>query len=158
LISGAREPFTLRQATLADLDTIKSLADDHRSELGFVLRPALARSIERSELVVATNTTDLIAFVEYHHRRDAQTTLYHIVVAPDYHRQGIGRWLIERLADEARAAGKEIIALKCPANLPANDFYAHTGWSLAGSEPGKRRPLNLWQLPLDASDDATAGL
>jgi hypothetical protein len=52
----------------------------------------------------------------------------------------------------------EIIALKCPATLPANDFYTHTGWSLADSEPGKRRPLNLWQLPLDASDDATAGL
>ena len=52
----------------------------------------------------------------------------------------------------------EIIALKCPTTLPANDFYARTGWSLAGSEPGKRRLLNLWQLALDASDDATAGL
>jgi GNAT superfamily N-acetyltransferase len=150
--------LTIRKAVLTDLDILKSLADAHRHELGFVVRPALVRSIERGELIVATNSTDPIAFVEYHHRRDAQTTLYRIVVAPDYRRQGIGRWLIERLADEARAAGKEIIALKCPATLPANDFYARTGWSLAGSEPGKRRPLNLWQLPLDASDDATAGL
>ncbi|TEU22473.1 MAG: hypothetical protein E3J21_00235 [Anaerolineales bacterium] len=46
----------------------------------------------------------------------------------------------------------------CPITLPANDFYARTGWSLAGSEPGKRRPLNLWQLALDTSDDATVGL
>ncbi len=151
MTSGTPESFTLRQATPADLDTIKSLADAHRHELGFVIRPALARSIERSELIVATNSTSLIAFVEYHHRRDAQTTLYHIVVAPDYRRQGIGRRLIERLADEARAAGKEVIALKCPAALPANGFYARTGWSLAGSEPGKHRSLNLWQLTLDAS-------
>ena len=149
---------TFRKATLEELDAIKSLAEAHRYELGFVIRPALARSIERGELIVATNSTDPIAFVEYHHRRDAQTTLYHIVVAPDYRRQGIGRWLIERLADEALAACKEIIALKCPATLPANDFYARTGWSLAGSEPGKRCLLNLWQLPLDASDDATVGL
>lgn len=148
MISGAPEPFTLRQATLADLDTIKSLTDDHRHELGFVIRPALMRSIKRGELIVATNSTGLIAFVEYHHRRDAQTTLYHIVVAPDYRRQGVGRRLIEWLADEARAVGKEIIALKCPTTLPANDFYARTGWSLAGSEPGKHRLLNLWQLML----------
>jgi GNAT superfamily N-acetyltransferase len=150
--------LTIRKAISTDLDAIKSLADAHSHELGFVLRPALARSIERSELVVAANSTGPIAFAEYHHRRDAQTTLYHIVVAPDYRRQGIGRWLIERLADEARATGKEIIVLKCPATLPANDFYAHTGWSLAGSEPGKRRPLNLWQLPLDASDNTSVGL
>jgi len=157
LTSGASEA-TIRKATLEELDAIKSLADAHRHELGFVIRPGLARSIERGELVVATNTTDLIAFVEYHHRRDAQTTLYHIVVAPDYRRQGIGRQLIKRLTNEARAAGKEIIALKCPTILPANEFYARTGWSLAGSEPGKHCPLNLWQLPLDASDDATVGL
>lgn len=157
MIFGAPEPFTLRQATLADLDAIKSLADAHRHELGFVLRPALARSIKRGELIVAANSTGLIAFVEYYHRHDVQTTLYHIVVAPDYRRQGIGRRLIERLADEARAVGKEIIVLKCPATLPANDFYARTGWSLAGSEPGKRRLLNLWQLALNASDDVAVG-
>ena len=150
--------LTIRKAISTDLDVLKSLADAHRHELGFAIRPALVRSIERGELIVAANSTDLIAFVEYHHRRDAQTTLYHIVVAPDYRRQGIGRRLIERLADEARAAGKEIIALKCPTTLPANDFYARTGWSLAGSEPGKRRLLNLWQLALNASDDVTAGL
>lgn len=150
--------LTIRKAIPTDLDVLKSLADAHRRELGFVIRPALVRSIERGELIVAANSTGLIAFVEYHHRRDAQTTLYHIVVAPDYRRQGIGRRLVERLADEARATGKEIITLKCPTALPANEFYARTGWSLAGSEPGKRRPLNLWQLALDASDDATGGL
>ena len=150
--------LTIRKAVPTDLDVLKSLADAHRHELGFVIRPALARSIERGELIVAANSTDPIAFVECNHRRDAQTTLYHIVVAPDYRRQDIGQRLIERLADEARAAGKEIIALKCPATLPANDFYAHTGWSLAGSDPGKHRPLKLWQLTLDASDDATIDL
>ena len=148
MTSGATDTLVIRKATLANLDAIKAIADLHRHELGFVMRPALARSIGRGELIVAANSTGLIAFVEYHHRRDVQTTLYHIVVAPDYRRQGIGRRLIEQMANEARAAGKEIIMLKCPATLPANDFYARTGWLLVGSEPGKRCLLNLWQLVL----------
>jgi len=148
LNSGATDTLVIRKATLADLDAIKAIADWHRHELGFIIRPALARSVERGELLIAANSTNLIAFIEYHHRCDAQTTLYHIVVVPDYRRQGIGRRLIEQMANEARAVGKEIIALKCPTTLPANDFYTRTGWSLAGSEPGKHRPLNLWQLRL----------
>lgn len=146
--SGATDTLVIRKATLADLDAIKAISDAHRRELGFVLRPALVESIERNEVLVAENHQGLIGFVEYRHRQDEQTTLYHIVVAADYHRRGIGRRLIERLADEARMAGKEFIALKCPVTLPANAFYARTGWSLVGSEPGKRRPLNLWQLVL----------
>ena len=146
--SGATDTLVIRKATFADLDAVKAIADMHRHELGFVMRPALARSIERGELIIAANSTGLIAFVEYHHRRDVQTTLYHIVVAPYYRRQGIGQRLIEWLADEARASSKEVIALKCPATLPANEFYARTGWSLVGSEPGKRRLLNLWWLVL----------
>ena len=148
MTSGLTDKLVIRKATLADLDAIKAIADAHRRELGFVLRPALAESIEREEVLVAENHQELIGFVEYHHRQDEQTTLYHIVVAPDYRRRGIGRRLIERLADEARMAGKEFIALKCPVTLPANDFYAHTGWSLVSGEAGKRRPLNLWRFVL----------
>ena len=140
--------LVIHTATLLDLGELKELTDAHKHELGFVLRPALARSITRGEVLVAENDTGLIGFVEYHHRQDEQTTLYHIIVAPDYRRQGIGQRLIERLANEARAVGKKIIVLKCPITLPANDFYARTGWSLAGSEPGKRRLLNLWRLVL----------
>ena len=140
--------LVIRTATVSDLEELKELTDAHKHELGFVLRPALARSIARGEVLVARNDAGLIGFVEYHHRQDEQTTLYHIVVAPDYRRQGIGQRLIEWLADEARASNKEVIVLKCPDTLPANEFYARTGWSLVGSEPGKRRLLNLWRLVL----------
>ena len=140
--------LVIRTATQVDLGELKELADAHKDELGFVLRPALARSIAQGEVLVAEDKAGLVGFVEYHHRQDEQTTLYHIVVAPDYRRRGIGRRLIERLADEARMAGKGFIALKCPTALPANDFYARTGWLLVGSEPGKNRPLNLWRLVL----------
>ena len=62
--------FSVRKATQADLDAVKGLADSHKHELGFVLRPALSRSIAREELLVAENHASVIGFIEYHHRQD----------------------------------------------------------------------------------------
>ncbi len=133
--------LVIRKAIQADLDELKRLADAHKHELGFVLRPALARSITRGEVLVAENSAGLIGFVEYHHRRDEQTTLYHIAVIPDHRRRGIGRALIETLRNEAQALGKETVYLKCPADLPAQKFYARLEFNTVGEEPGNSRPL-----------------
>jgi len=140
--------FVIRKATLADLDAIKSLTDAHRSELGFVMRPALAKSISQGEVFVAENNADLVGFVEYHHRRDEQTTLYHIAVEPDHRKQGIGRLLITSLANDAQQHDKTFIQLKCPTELSANHFYAHIGLTQVSVETGRRRPLAVWWLSL----------
>jgi N-acetylglutamate synthase-like GNAT family acetyltransferase len=139
---------TVRKATSADLDEVKRLADSHKHELGFVLRPALAKSIGRDELLVAANRSVLAGFVEYHHRRDAQTTLYHLVVDGDHRGLGIGRSLVEALVSEAQEAGKSHIQLKCPADLKANSFYARVGFSRLGAQSGKKRELVLWRMDL----------
>jgi GNAT superfamily N-acetyltransferase len=128
------------------LDAIKRLADSHKRELGFVLRPALARSIEREEILLAENHVRAIGFVEYHHRQDDQTTLYHIAVAPTYRRMGIGEALIGSLTNEARGLGKSIIQLKCPADLDARLFYQNVGFQPVRREPGKERVLVVFRL------------
>lgn len=138
--------YAVRKATPADLDALKALADAHRHELGFVLRPALARSIARNTLFVAENSGGLVGFVEYHHRRDCQTTLYHIVVVPDHRREGIGRALVDALRVEARHLGQQRILLKCPEALPAQDFYACLGFQFVQWERGKGRSLAIWEL------------
>jgi len=138
--------FSVRKATQADLEAIKELADSHKHELGFVLRPALARSIAREELLVAENHASVIGFVEYHHRQDEQTTLYHIAVTPDHRRMGVGEALINTLRAEARILGKSAIRLKCPADLPAKLFYEHIGFHSIGEELGKDRPLIVFAL------------
>ncbi len=141
--------FSIRRATDSDLDAIKELADAHKRELGFVIRPALARSIEREELLIAENHAGVIGFVEYHHRQDEQTTLYHIAVAPDYRCMGVGKALIGKLCEEAVASDKQVILLKCPIDLPAHGFYDEMGFEIMGSEAGKERSLIIWGLPLD---------
>ncbi len=120
----------LRLATPADLDWIKAMADRHRGELGFVLRPALAEGIARGEVLAAA---DASGFCHYHRRRDGWRTVYELVSE----HPGTGSALL--------AAVPRPVRLKCPVALPANGFYLRQGGALAAVEAGKRRPLNVWE-------------
>lgn len=74
---------------ISDDLSIKRFADRYRNEIGFVLRPALVKSIVEREIFTAFEEDQLIGFIHYHHRRDLQTTLYHIAVASEQHLKGI---------------------------------------------------------------------
>ena len=71
----------------------------YKHELGFIIRSALERSINASEIIVAVDKNDgnTLGFVHYHHRKDGQTTLYNIAVNPAYQKRGIGAQLIDTL-------------------------------------------------------------
>lgn len=139
--------YVIQKASHEDIPAIKALADMHKGEIGFVTRPALIESVERGEILIAADTSiEVVGFVHYRHRRDTQTTLYHIVVHQAYQRKGVGRNLVAALRHEADAKGKSVIVLKCPSELPANAFYQSCGFEHRGVEPGKNRPLNVWAL------------
>jgi N-acetylglutamate synthase-like GNAT family acetyltransferase len=142
--------WNIRKAQMSDLQDIKKIADSHKRELGFVMRPVLARSIDHKELFVAVNGEGVIGFIQYHHRLDSQTTLHNIVVKPDYRKFGIGQKLIAALETESRSKNQGHVLLKCPKELPANDFYSHLGYERVAEEQGKSRELNIWQKTLDA--------
>lgn len=121
---------SVRPATASDLDWVKRMADRHRREVGFVLRPALADAIERGELLVGIGAS---GFCHWHARRDGWHTVYELVSEA----AGTGRALL--------AAVPRPLRLKCPLDLPANEFYVRCGATWLGTQPGKRRPLNVWQ-------------
>lgn len=147
-MTSGNNRINVRKATADDLDDIKVLADAHRHELGFVRRPALIVAIDRQEVLVAQNHQELVGFVEYRHRQDTQTTLYHIAVKPEYRHQGVGRALIKALQAEAQSRGKHKIYLKCPQDLPANRFYRQLGYQLISKETDRKRSLVIWELSL----------
>jgi hypothetical protein len=118
----------VRLATAGDLDWIKAMADRHRRELGFVLRPALADGIARGEVLVGDG-----GFCHYHRRRDDWHTVYELVSE----RPGTGSALL--------AAVPRPVRLKCPAGLAANGFYSRQGGVLVAVQPGVLRPLNVWE-------------
>lgn len=141
--------FDIRKAIAADLPHVKQLADAHRHELGFVLLPSLREQIERGEMLVAMVGDKLVGFVDYHRRRDGQITLYHIAVEPATQQQGVGRALVGALEEVAHATDSSRIALKCPIDLQANQFYQDYGFRLDETLNGRKRPLNVWVLGLE---------
>ena len=136
--------YVIRKAVNSDLDEIKRIADSHKKELGFIMRPILARSIAQGELMVAVNGVGIMGFIQYHHRRDEQTTLNNVVVVPPFRKRGIGLKLIQSLEKEAISKNKSFILLKCPEDLNANDFYERIGYKEFDNETGKSRRLKIW--------------
>ncbi len=134
----------MRPASEADIAAIKCIADGCKREVGFISRGMLRNASGRGELLVATLGSEVVGFVDFHRRRDGQITIYGIVVAAEQRGHGIGRSLVAALVAEPLPAR---LALKCPTDNAANNFYAMLGFQCVGVEaPTRRRPLNLWVL------------
>jgi ribosomal protein S18 acetylase RimI-like enzyme len=80
--------------------------------------------------------------------RGVETALYDICVDALCQRRGVGRRLVQALADSCRQSGRIAIVLRCPESQPANDFYACLGFQQVAIEPGRRRRLIVWRLAL----------
>lgn len=126
--------IVITRAAPSDLSAIKRIADRHKTELGFVLRPVLEAAITRAELIVAKREEAVIGFCHYHRCRDGWTTIYEIV--SDRKRIGVGRALLDSIIKPFR--------LKATIDNPANAFYKHMGGIMTGTHPGRKRALALW--------------
>ena len=119
----------------------------HRDELGFVNRA----QCEEGDLYTVERDGEVVgAALANHCVRKPQTTLYELAVVREYRRRGIASELIGRLA---RDSPHEKLIAKCPEELPANEFYAATGWEQIDREEGKSRALNVWEYQIDDSPD-----
>lgn len=94
-------------------------------------------SAKRGELLLISG-----GFCHWHLRRDGQLTIREIIST----RPGAGRAIISQLK---RTPGASSIFAKCPADLPANEWYERRGFVLEGTETtNSGRELKLWRLTL----------
>ena len=141
---NAIQPVTIRPARVEDVFGVKTLADQHKVELGFIRKSILYKAQEKGWLLVAVKNEEVIGFANFRIRQDNNATLYDIVVDKPYRKQNIGKRLIQRLTWLVNVASGEHIRLKCPQSLPANAFYEKLQFTHTGTEIGKKRPLNVW--------------
>lgn len=147
--------LTSQEASEEDAPAILALADVHRDELGPISHHQqwLLQQVARGEVFIArAGEGKVVGFVVFSHqslREHGNTIVYYLCTSKDYRGQGIGKLLMETVASDARMYGNKTIALKCPANAPANHFYQSIGYALAGSETDDEGgQLNLWILSL----------
>ncbi len=127
-------------ATLADVDRVYALIKRFQHELGFTMRLQLVQAVERHELGFVSCNKVLAGAVWFRKRKDRTITIYEIVTDHQFRKQGIALTMLRGLLQFAPQ-----IQCKCPVDLPANQFYQRVG-KLVGTEPGKKRALNLWQI------------
>jgi ribosomal protein S18 acetylase RimI-like enzyme len=151
LTSSEPLAIALSPAQPDDLAAVKAVADRHRTELGFILRPVIQASIQEGALWVARagEGGEIVGFVRFHHRLDKVTTIYDICVSHAARGRGVGRKLIAAVRAQALMAHHHALVLKAPEELPANDFYRALGFVDRGLERGRKRRLRTWMLPLD---------
>lgn len=144
-------PITIgKKLNVADIDKVKQIADEQRSELGFHSRQVFLDSLLKEELIIAKIYNEIVGFVRYHHRKDKTTTLYEITTSSQVRGRGVGQKLVETLRQECQEVGSRHLRLSCPVELAANGFYEKFGFSRSQqrSRSGKNRPLYEWELPI----------
>lgn len=145
-----QQPITVRIARIADIEGAKRIADQNRSELGFVNIAILRAAQSKGWLLVAAEWEDqrkrdmVIGFTKFRIRQDRNATLYEIAVASTHRRTGVGTRLLSELIRRVHLAGGQYVRLKCPEDLAANQFYQKCGFQHVETEQGKKRQLQVW--------------
>jgi ribosomal protein S18 acetylase RimI-like enzyme len=139
LLDGEHEDYVaerlatvaLRYAHEGDLLAIKRIANQYKSELGYVMYPALREALKRLELYVAFVGSEIVGFVHWHLRKDGVRTIYEIATHRDWQGKGVGKMLLNSVPAPVR--------LKCTIdNVHANVFYKSQGFILKEIEPGRK--------------------
>ena len=132
----SRPPLRIRPMTASDLDGVllleeASFASDAWSRALYE-HELNDNKLSRYRVVVPANADEVIAqggwmlFGEEAH-------ILTIAVRPEHQGQGIGRWLLLHLIDEARQSGCNAIALEVrPSNVAALGLYEKLGFALIG--------------------------
>jgi ribosomal protein S18 acetylase RimI-like enzyme len=137
------------KATAEQVPSMKRIADANRDELGFVNRAKLSQVVTEGRAIVALCDNEVFGFVIFRHRKtDTQTTLSEICLEQGFRGQGYGRGLIDALYSDCIQHSRSYIRLKCPVDLAANAFYERVGFQKVGTEVGRVRQLNIWDLPI----------
>jgi hypothetical protein len=98
---------------------------------------ALHQSSQRGELILVDG-----GICNWHLRRDGQITIREIISQ----RPGAGSLMLSMLKS---VPGATSIFAKCPADLPANEWYDRRGFTYEGTETTRTgRQLILWRLHL----------
>lgn len=81
----------------------------------------IIKKSKNRQCYVATDNKKIIGYVSFD-----GSEIKKLFVNPDYHKKGIGRMLINKIEDFAKA--KKIKKLKLDSNLYAEKFYKHVGF------------------------------
>jgi ribosomal protein S18 acetylase RimI-like enzyme len=119
---------------------------DEASQLAFVRKRLTTSSVEQGAVVVGAFAPDLVGFVGVNRTTAISARIWGLYVVPDTRRAGIGRAILERALESARAMdGVASIELSVSeSSVAAIDLYGNVGFRTVG-EPyvGSKRRMTI---------------
>lgn len=110
-------------------------------EIGYVVPVFYRKQAKEKKLLLLESGNVIVGFVSFNIRKkDGVGVIYEVATHPMIRGKGGGLKLIEAVLERCNT-----IQLKCPVDNKSNGFYKKIG-NLVGTEAGKKRALNVWQL------------
>ena len=134
------------------VDQIVATADAHGRELGFLPKAVYRESAERRRLWVAVPASggEIAGFLHFGGTYP-QLKVKQIFTLETARRQGVAQRLLSELVRYGEKHSMLGITARVGDDLPANEFWAHNGFLLHHTEPGKtpKREINVYLRELD---------
>ena len=131
---------------------VRTLADEHRREFGFIPRNAYDDAALRERLWVAVDSVsrDFRGHL-YFGGRHPRMKVFQICVAPGHRSSGIAQRIISEFVQYSQRLNYLNITARVLSSLPANRFWKSQGFEIIRQMPskGKEATINLYSKELD---------
>ena len=135
------------------VDQIRQLADENKTELGFLPTGVYRESAMKGDLWVAVDRTrKVLRGYLLFGGQFPRLRVFQIFVRPEFRGSGTARTLLKKLRDYGERLNCLTITARVACELEANKFWEACGFFVTDQISGdaKRRPLNKYTLELDA--------
>jgi GNAT superfamily N-acetyltransferase/predicted nucleic acid-binding protein len=135
------------------IERVQTLADSNKKALGFLPKSVFRDQANNNRLWVAINANsgELLGYLLWGGRYP-MLKVFHLYVAQQNRKQGIGAKLLSSLEAFAEKKNYLTISARVAADLTANKFWDHSGFPIISQEAGgqtSKRTINIRYKELD---------
>lgn len=123
------------------IPAVLAIARADNNNLGWAPRGVFIEAAKKGLVLVATDGNRVYGFVEFGGITKDKWTIYKIATAKPMRNKGIGRVLVQALAEKAKESNAGLRLKVTEDNESAIAFYRKNGFEVVGVEPSKVRRL-----------------
>lgn len=123
------------------IPAVLAIARADNNNLGWAPRGVFIDAAKKGLVLVATDGERVYGFVEFGGITKDKWTIYKIATAKPMRNKGIGRVLVQALAEKAKESNAGLRLKVTEDNESAIAFYRKNGFEVVGVEPSKVRRL-----------------
>jgi len=120
---------------------VLAIARADNNNLGWAPKGVFVEAAKKGLMLVATDDEMVYGFVEFGGITKDKWTIYKIATAKPMRNKGIGRILVQALAEKAKESNAGLRLKVTEDNENAIAFYRKNGFEVVGVEPSKVRRL-----------------